>query len=86
MIDEEQRQPHWASTVALAKKSVAIILAICLISVFFTGVMDNVTLLGFPAGFYYAAQAAPLILAAVAFWFVRRQDAIDRQYGASDEL
>ena len=86
MIDEEQRQPHWARTAALAKKTTALLLGLCLIPVFFTDFLDQFTLLGFPAGFYYIAQAAPLVLAALAFWFVRRQDAIDRQYGASEEL
>ncbi len=86
MIDEEQRQPHWAKTVSLAKRSLVLLFAICLLPVFFTDVMNSVTILGFPAGFYFLAQVAPLLLAALAFWFVRRQDAIDRQYGASEEL
>ena len=85
-MDEDQREPHWRQTTTLAKTTFLAVLAIILIAVFLAQLLDNFSLLGFPLGFFFIATAAPLLLAALGFWFIRRQDAIDRQYGASEEI
>ncbi len=86
MIDEDQREPHWRQTARLAKTTFILVLSVILIAVFLNHIFDAFTWLGFPLGYFFIAMAAPLIFAAIGFWFIRRQDTIDRQYGASEEI
>lgn len=60
------------------------VLAFCIVST--SGVyllaprLDQVTVLGFPLGFYMAAQGLPAIFVVILFWFAHRQSAIDEMH------
>jgi putative solute:sodium symporter small subunit len=45
----------------------------------------NVPILGFPLGFYMAAQGSLVVFVAMLFIFARQQDKIDRQHGVAED-
>lgn len=52
---------------------------------FFVNQLNEITFIGFPLGFYMAAQGSLIIFVALIFWFSARQDAIDRDHGVAEE-
>lgn len=52
---------------------------------YFVNELNTITFIGFPLGFYMAAQGSLIIFVALIFWFSARQDAIDRDYGVAEE-
>lgn len=44
----------------------------------FAATLNQVRFLGYPLGFYMAAQGTSIVLVALAFWFCRRQDRLER--------
>jgi putative solute:sodium symporter small subunit len=47
--------------------------------------LNEIVILGFPLGFYMAAQGSLIIFVALIFWFANRQDAIDREFGVAEQ-
>ncbi len=44
----------------------------------FAGTLNQFTIFGFPAGFFMAAQGAPILFLVLIFWFAHRLRQIDR--------
>ena len=51
---------------------------------FFAEPLNEIVILGFPLGFYMAAQGSLIVFVLMIFWFARRQDAIDREHGVAE--
>lgn len=47
----------------------------------FAPYLDRSTVLGFPFGFFLAAQGVPLVLLSLLAWFAGRQNESDDRYG-----
>lgn len=52
---------------------------------FFVVPLNEIVILGFPLGFYMAAQGSLIAFVILIFWFAARQDAIDREYGVAED-
>jgi putative solute:sodium symporter small subunit len=46
--------------------------------------LNEIAILGFPLGFYMAAQGSLIVFVVLIFWFAWRQDAIDRACGVAE--
>jgi putative solute:sodium symporter small subunit len=51
----------------------------------FVNQLNEIVILGFPLGFYMAAQGSLIAFVIMIFWYASRQDAIDREHGVSEE-
>jgi putative solute:sodium symporter small subunit len=51
----------------------------------FVNVLNNITIIGFPFGFYMAAQGSLIAFVVMLFLFARQQDAIDRKHGVAED-
>jgi putative solute:sodium symporter small subunit len=51
----------------------------------FVNVLNNITIIGFPFGFYMAAQGSLIAFVVMLFLFARQQDAIDRKFGVAED-
>jgi putative solute:sodium symporter small subunit len=51
---------------------------------FATG-LNGIKIMGFPLGFYMAAQGSLIVFVAQLFWFAKAQDKVDRKYGMAEE-
>jgi putative solute:sodium symporter small subunit len=48
--------------------------------------LDTFSVLGIPLGYFMTAQGSLIAFVAIVFFFVRRQDVIDREEGVAEEL
>jgi putative solute:sodium symporter small subunit len=51
---------------------------------FFAPALNEIVILGFPLGFYMAAQGSLIAFVVLIFWFARAQDNIDRECGVAE--
>jgi putative solute:sodium symporter small subunit len=77
-------QEYWART----KRLMVITLVIWAIFGYgihlFAPALNEIVILGFPLGFYMAAQGSLIVFVVLIFWFANRQDAIDRESGVAE--
>jgi putative solute:sodium symporter small subunit len=52
---------------------------------FFVDALNKVVILGFPLGFYMAAQGSLIAFVVMLFAFARKQDSIDREEGVAED-
>jgi putative solute:sodium symporter small subunit len=51
----------------------------------FVNDLNNIRILGFPLGFYMAAQGSLIAFVVMLFLFAKRQDTIDREEGVAED-
>jgi len=52
---------------------------------FFVRDLNTIQFLGFPLGFYMAAQGSLIVFVIMLFWFAWAQDSIDRKYDVAED-
>jgi putative solute:sodium symporter small subunit len=52
---------------------------------FFVRQLNEIVILGFPLGFYMAAQGSLIIFVILIFWFSYRQNRIDEEFGMAED-
>jgi putative solute:sodium symporter small subunit len=52
---------------------------------YFVPWLNQVVILGFPLGFYMAAQGSLIAFVVIIFWFADRQNKIDEECGMAEE-
>ncbi len=86
-LTPEVREAHWAKTKSLTFTVLVIWFFFSFVVHWFADSLNAITvpLLGFPLGFYMAAQGSLAIFVVLIFWLVRRQGAIDDEFGVSED-
>ena len=51
----------------------------------FVHVLNKIVILGFPLGFYMAAQGSLIAFVVMLFVFAKQQDRIDREFGVAED-
>lgn len=51
----------------------------------FVGSLNSITFIGFPLGFYMAAQGSLIAFVIMLFVFARKQNAIDEEHGVAED-
>lgn len=51
----------------------------------FVNGLNSITILGFPLGFYMAAQGSLIAFVVMLFWFAGKQNSIDEEHGVAEE-
>ncbi|NJO33316.1 MAG: DUF4212 domain-containing protein [Rhodospirillales bacterium] len=70
---------HWAKTKKLAA-SVLFVWVVCALAIHLAaGSLNEITFIGFPLGYYLAAQGSLLGILALLCWFTKRQGQIDNE-------
>lgn len=86
MIDEDQRTRYWVYTFALAGGVCALVAVCAFVLPLFALELNADSVLGFPLGYYFAAQGMMIIVIIAVFWGVGRQSETDRKFGATDDM
>lgn len=84
-VDQATGEAYWRKTSSLMWTVLAI-WAIAGFGVhFFAGWINPIHILGFPLGFYMAAQGSLIIFVVGLFWFAKRQNEIDEEFGVQED-
>jgi putative solute:sodium symporter small subunit len=76
---------YWSRTSALMWTMFAIWVFFSFVVHFFVNPLNSIIILGFPLGFYMAAQGSLIAFVVMLFIFAKRQDAIDREEGVAED-
>ncbi len=80
-------EAHWSKTRRLMFTHLAIWFFFGYIIHMFVKPLNNIIIpvLGFPLGFYMAAQGSLIAFVVMLFIFARQQDRIDREFGVAED-
>jgi putative solute:sodium symporter small subunit len=84
-MSESTAEVHWAKT---SKLMVLMMVLWAFFSFFihmFVTPLNGIKILGFPLGFYMAAQGSLIAFVVMLFWFAKAQDNIDRECGFAED-
>ncbi|MCC6947320.1 MAG: DUF4212 domain-containing protein [Bradyrhizobiaceae bacterium] len=82
---ESKDQSYWNDTSRLMWITLAIWFFFGYVIHAFVNVLNKITILGFPFGFYMAAQGSLIAFVVLLFWFAKAQDKIDRKHGVAED-
>ena len=78
-------QTHWRRTTRLMLAHLAVWVFFGYIIHMFVNQLNSIQFLGFPLGFYMAAQGALIVFVVMLFVFAAVQDKIDREEGVAED-
>jgi len=80
-------EAHWRKTTNLMLIHLSVWFFFGFIIHMFVRPLNNIVLpvLGFPLGFYMAAQGALIVFVVQLFLFAKQQDRIDREFGVAED-
>jgi putative solute:sodium symporter small subunit len=87
MATSTNDQAHWQKTTRLMFIHLGVWFFFGYIIHMFVNVLNKVTIpvLGFPLGFYMAAQGSLIVFVVMLFMFAKQQDNIDREFGVAED-
>jgi|TARA_B110000305_G_scaffold94604_1_gene106542 putative solute:sodium symporter small subunit len=81
----DNRTQHWADTKSLMFKTLGIWFIFSIAIHAFAGALNGISFLGFPLGYYMAAQGSLIVFVVTIFWSTSQQEKIDEKYGLAEE-
>ncbi len=84
-VTPEVRAKHWAKTRNLTIIVLVIWFFFAFVVHWFADALNAVSFLGFPLGFYMAAQGALIAFVVLIFWFNYAQGKIDEEFGVAED-
>lgn len=84
-MQQVNAERHWARTSALMWIMLILWAIFSFVIHMFVNQLNTINILGFPLGFYMAAQGSLLAFVIMLFFFQKRQDTIDRQEGVAED-
>ena len=78
---------HWKKTTTLMLTHLGVWFFFGYVIHMFVKPLNNIVIpvLGFPLGFYMAAQGSLIVFVVMLFMFARQQDKIDREFGMAED-
>lgn len=77
-------EQYWEKTRRLMWITLAIWAFFSFFIHFFVYALNNIVILGFPLGFYMAAQGSLIAFVVLIFWYAHRQHQIDAESGVAE--
>ncbi|MGI9298277.1 MAG: DUF4212 domain-containing protein [Gammaproteobacteria bacterium] len=78
------REAHWPRTRRLMFLTLGVWFVFSYLVHWFADALNGASFLGFPLGFYMAAQGSLIVFVVLLFWFAAAQDKIDRECGVQE--
>ena len=76
---------HWEKTRSLLFVTLAIWFVFSILIHLFAGALNGSSFLGFPLGYYMAAQGSLIVFVITIFWSTTQQEKIDEKHGVAEE-
>jgi putative solute:sodium symporter small subunit len=84
-LSPERAREYWGRTSKLMWIILAIWFFFSFVIHMFARELNEIRIIGFPLGFYMAAQGSLIVFVILCFWNARAQNKIDEEFGVSDE-
>ena len=84
-LTPEQMQSYWSRTSSLMWTILTLWFIFGFGIHFFAPALNKIQIIGFPLGYYMAAQGSLVVFVALCVWNTKAQNAIDDEFGVSDE-
>jgi putative solute:sodium symporter small subunit len=84
-MQSENDKAHWRKTTNLMLTHLGLWVFFGYIIHMFVVPLNNIVILGFPLGFYMAAQGSLIAFVVMLFMFAKQQDRIDREFGVAED-
>ncbi|EXI90481.1 MAG: putative solute:sodium symporter small subunit [Candidatus Accumulibacter regalis] len=81
---ERKHRDYWRRNLKLTALLLTTWFVVSFVVSFFARELAEITIIGFPLGFYMGAQGAPLIYLVIIGWYARYMNRLDRQYGVRE--
>lgn len=79
------RESYWNKTRGLMLTMLALWFVFGFLVHMFVEPLNTIVILGFPLGFYMAAQGSLIAFVVMLFLFARKQNAIDEEHGVAED-
>ena len=84
MQTAEKRQEYWRRNLRLTALLLGIWFVVTYVASYFARELNEITILGFPLGFYMGAQGALIIYVLIIWFYARYMNSLDKEYGVRD--
>ncbi len=86
-MEKTNDEAHWARTTRLMLTHLVVWVFFGYIVHMFVKPLNTIVIpvLGFPLGFYMAAQGSLIVFVVMLFMFAKQQDRIDREFGVAED-
>ena len=84
-LTPEKRVEHWQKTSKLMWTILFWWFSFSFVIHFFARQLNEIVIIGFPLGFYMAAQGSLIAFVVLCFWNASAQNRIDEEYGVAEE-
>jgi putative solute:sodium symporter small subunit len=84
-LSPDEMQAYWSRTSSLMWTLLVLWVFFGFVVHFFAPQLNGIRILGFPLGFYMAAQGSLIAFVVMCFWNASAQNKIDEEFGVSDE-
>jgi putative solute:sodium symporter small subunit len=84
-VAETDRTAYWNKTRSLMLVVLALWFIFSFVVHMFVVPLNSIVILGFPLGFYMAAQGSLIAFVIMLFWFARSQNQIDEEHGVAED-
>lgn len=84
-MDSQNIERYWSATRSLMFVMLFLWFVFSFGVHFFVNDLNTIQFLGFPLGFYMAAQGSLIAFVLMLFWFASAQDRIDRRYDVAED-
>ena len=84
-METPDRVSYWNKTKSLMFVALGIWFFFGYVIHMFVEQLNQIVILGFPLGFYMAAQGSLIVFVVLIFWFAHRQNAIDEEFGVAED-
>ncbi|MSO89128.1 MAG: DUF4212 domain-containing protein [Rhodospirillaceae bacterium] len=84
-LSREKMDNYWRKTSRLMWTILALWFVASFGVHFFAVPLNGIKILGFPLGFYFAAQGSLIVFVVLCFWNAHAQNKIDEEFGVAED-
>jgi putative solute:sodium symporter small subunit len=84
-LSAERMQEYWGRTSRLMWTILVLWFVFSFLIHLFAAQLNSIAILGFPLGFYMAAQGSLIAFVVLCFWNASAQNKIDEEYGVAED-
>lgn len=80
----EKHQQYWHRNLRLTALLLGIWFVVTFVASYFARELNEITVLGFPLGFYMGAQGSLIVYVLIIWFYARYMNSLDREYGVHE--